>query len=112
MIEQHDEPLWIVNDLGELGVKIGERFFFLYKGENIEYGSGGKGSIALHDDGTPMKYRLVGKREFGETCQPLAFTVKGVIAPVPYTEELVSAPYGDRPKEADWQLLPAHPDAV
>jgi hypothetical protein len=111
MIEQH-EPLWIVNDLGELGVKIGERFFFLYKGENIEYGSDGKGPVALHDDGTPMKYRLVGKREFGETCQPVAFTIKGVCVPVPYKEELAPSPYDwERPTEADWQLLPAQPDS-
>jgi hypothetical protein len=111
MIEQQ-EPLWIVNDLGELGVKIGARYFFLYKGENIEYGSDGQGPVALHDDGTPMKYRLVGKREFGETCQPEAFTIKGVRVPVPYAEELAPSFYGcERPTEADWQLLPAHPDS-
>ena len=61
------EPDWIVNDLGELGVKVGERLFFLYKGGSIEY----IGDAALHEDGSPMLYRPVGKREFGETCQPL-----------------------------------------
>ena len=59
------KPIWIVNSMGELGVKLGDRCFFLYKGDNIEYESG------LHDDGTPIMFRIVGKREFGETCQPL-----------------------------------------
>lgn len=54
-------PEWIVNNLGELGVKIGTRFFFLYKGESLEYESGG-------DPGGPYAWRPVGKREFGETC--------------------------------------------
>ncbi len=48
---------WIVNDIGELGVKIGENFFFLYKGESIEY-----------DSMSDIKYAPVEKREFGETC--------------------------------------------
>lgn len=53
------EPIWIVNSLGELGVKVGDRCFFLYKAENIEYGPG-------------VKYRQVGKREFGEVCRSSA----------------------------------------
>ncbi len=57
---------WVVNDLSELGVKIGDRFFFLYKGESLVY------EEALHDDTKePMRWRPVGKREFGEVCEPL-----------------------------------------
>lgn len=51
-----DDIQWIVNDLGELGVKIGENFAFLYKGYSYR---GGK------------RWRPVGKREFGETCKPV-----------------------------------------
>jgi len=58
------KPKWIVNDNGELGVEMNGRCFFLYKGDNIEYKDG------KHDDGTPMLYRMVGKREFGEVCHP------------------------------------------
>lgn len=64
------KPKWIVNDIGELGVEIKGRCFFLYKGDNIEYN--GK-----HDDGSPMMYRLVGKREFGEVCHPQTFYKDG-----------------------------------
>jgi len=46
---------WVVNDLAELGVKIGNEFFFFYKGESYKGGS---------------KWRYVGKREFGECCHP------------------------------------------
>lgn len=65
---------WVVNDSGELGVRIinpvhpdGDRFFFLYKGYSIEYSNG------EHDDGSPMYWREVYKREFGECCHPLDF---------------------------------------
>lgn len=64
-------PQWIVNDLGELGVKLGENFFFFYKGDSIEYLSG------MHDDGTPILWRPVGKGEFGETCWPLQWVLAG-----------------------------------
>jgi len=47
---------WVVNDIAELGVKINEQFFFLYKG------------ISLENQGT--YYREVFKREFGEVCHP------------------------------------------
>lgn len=57
-------PNWVVNDNAELGVKINDKFFWLYKGESFEYKSN------KHDDGTPIKYRKVGKREFGECCYP------------------------------------------
>lgn len=64
---------WIVNDLGEMGVKIGDRFAFCYKGRTIEYGP-------MHEDGkTPMKWRHVGKREFGETVRPVAETLGEVV---------------------------------
>jgi hypothetical protein len=58
-------PEWIVNNLGELGVRVGGRFFFLYKGRSLEYRNDGDPDERL------MRYRPVGKREFGETCQPL-----------------------------------------
>lgn len=47
--------MWIVNDQGELGVKIGKRLFFIYKGEPLEYTA------------EPIRYRQIGKREFGES---------------------------------------------
>lgn len=100
------EPQWIVNDLGELGVMVEGRAFFLYKGDNIEYNG-------LHDDGTPMMYRMVGKREFGETCHPVIHlkVENGIIydrTPYPYREELVYTPglsFGN-PEDGAWKPLP------
>ena len=89
------EPIWIVNNLGELGVKIGNRFFFLYKGDNIEY------------DDPDMKYRIVGKREFGETCHPDRYYSKGYSATGNYTEPLIYL--GNLPdvkKACEWKPLP------
>ena len=107
-----DEPQWIVNDLGELGVKVGPRFFFLYKGDNIEYGTDEIGDsrdgVALHDDGTPMHYRIVGKREFGETCWPLQWVVRGH-SEGRYTEPLTFIPglsWG-KPEDGEWKPLPS-----
>lgn len=57
--------LWVVNDNGELGVKVGGDHYFLYKGGSIVYRD------AHHDDGREMFVRTVGKREFGESCYPL-----------------------------------------
>jgi hypothetical protein len=106
------EPTWVVNDMGELGVKVGSRFFFLYKGGNIEYGAcdNSKEGIALHDDGTPMQYRIVGKREFGEVCHPLRWILERR-SESRYTETLVFHPglsFG-KPEDGDWKPLPAAP---
>lgn len=57
-----DDVEWVTNDIAELGVKIGGRFFFLYKGYSLEYKS--------HDNGQPMRWRPVYKREFGEVVHP------------------------------------------
>lgn len=62
------EPQWVVNSLGELGVKVQGRYYFLYKGESLEYDYD---DDDIHDDGTPMRVRPVGKREFGEVCNPI-----------------------------------------
>ena len=56
---------WVVNSIAELGVKIGDQFFFLYKGESLVYR---KDCDA--DEGT-LLWRHVGKREFGECCHPI-----------------------------------------
>lgn len=63
---------WVVNDIAELGVKIGGQFFFLYKGSSLVYDD------PVHTDegpneGKPMMWRPVFKREFGECCHPLNY---------------------------------------
>lgn len=60
---QSKDVEWVVNSEGELGVKIGQQFFFLYKGHSLQYRK------AEHDDGSPMMWRPVEKREFGESCR-------------------------------------------
>lgn len=68
--EEHVE--WVVNDLAELGVKIGNRFFWLYKGRSLVYAD------AIHTDegpneGRPLMWRHVFKREFGECVHPINY---------------------------------------
>lgn len=57
-----EEVVWVVNDLGELGVRIGGTSYFLYKGDSIIYNS-------AHEDSSCMMQRPVMKREFGEVCR-------------------------------------------
>ena len=100
-------PEWVVNSMGELGVKINCRFYFLYKGENIEYEEG------LHDNGDPILWRLVGKREFGETCWPLKWVTDGKREDR-YTQnlEFISGLSFGKPEDFDWRPLPAPPIAA
>jgi len=108
---------WVVNDLGELGVCVNGQYFFLYKGASLQYGKDSdcrRHGVAVHDDGTPMMVRMVGKREFGETCQPLPhFRSRWpggegakYLEPLVYTSGLS---FG-KPEDGDWQPLPAPPD--
>ncbi len=53
-----DDVLWIVNDISELGVRVGSKNFFLYKGYSLCY------------DEENHAWRQVFKREFGECCHP------------------------------------------
>ncbi len=62
-----DDVEWVVNDLAELGVKIGDQFFWLYKGDSFVYEEG------KHDNGSPMHWRPVFKREFGECAHPIDY---------------------------------------
>lgn len=103
------EPIWIVNDLGELGVMVDGVPYFLYKGGNIIYGD------PKHEDGSPMLYRIVGKREFGETCWPRKWVEAGRREDR-YTEKLHYAPglSDGKTEDGDWLPLPLsdHPRAV
>ena len=60
---------WVINDNGELGVKIGDLFFWLYKGESIR-----QQYADMEDPAGLRRYRRVGKREFGEVCRPQGWT--------------------------------------
>lgn len=68
---------WVVNDLAELGVKIGDQFFWLYKGSSLVYGTDDKSraaGVALNEDTDPPTkhmWRPVFKREFGECAHPI-----------------------------------------
>lgn len=64
-VTHREKPKWVVNDIGELGVEIGGHFYFMYKGRPLEYDD-----PRHDDDGSPMLYRPVYKREFGEVCRP------------------------------------------
>jgi len=86
-----EEPKWIVNDLGELGVEIHGRCFFLYKGSNIEYITDRSRIADAHDDGSPILYRCVGKREYGETQWPASW-IKAGRREDRYTVETVYTP--------------------
>jgi rubredoxin len=58
---------WIVNQAGELGVRVNNQNFYLYKGESIQHNTIDEDHI--RDTGIDLrKWRYVGKREFGESC--------------------------------------------
>lgn len=91
---------WVVNDNAELGVKIGDQFFWLYKGHSLVYGTFPEeraAGVALHDDGSPMHWRPVHKREFGECAHPINYADPRMIG-------TVSLDDGE-----DWQRLPTTP---
>ena len=85
-------PLWVVNNLGELGVKIGERLFFLYKGRSIEYGP-----KDMEGDEPPMMWRTVGKREFGECCHPINYADLTKIGTVSLSDSNRWQPFPTKP---------------
>lgn len=68
---------WVVNDIAELGVKIGNQFFWLYKGHSLVYGHSEEeraAGVCLNEDTDPPTkhmWRPVFKREFGECCHPI-----------------------------------------
>ena len=100
---------WVVNDNAELGVKIGEQFFWLYKGRSLVYGkdiSDTAGGVVLHDDGkTPMRWRPVFKYEFGECCHPVNYEDLRLCGH-PHRIGTVSLDDSD-----EWQPLPTPPEA-
>lgn len=100
--EKLKKPRWIVNSIGELGVEVNGKQFFLYKGDNISYTG--------ECDDEPMMYRSVGKREFGETCHPFKWWDSHGNANFPqgkYTEEVITGIKSkELPEEYKWKLLP------
>jgi hypothetical protein len=62
LVLEDENVEWVVNCGGELGVKIGNQLFFIYKGRSLSYDKDSERD-------NPMLWRLVRKREFGETVQ-------------------------------------------
>jgi hypothetical protein len=63
---------WVVNSLGELGVKIGDDFQWMYKGRSLRY-EDPTHEAGEEREGKPMLWRRIGKREFGECCHPINY---------------------------------------
>lgn len=110
------EPEWVVNNLGELGVHVNDRYFFLYKGANLEYDMYVESGVVHNGDGTPMQVRPVGKVEFGEVVKPCTFfkvNAHGQIVdetPKPYTsvtQEFIEGLSEGKPEDYLWKPLPA-----
>lgn len=80
-----DDIEWVVNSRAELGVKIGNRFIWMYKGRSLEY--------SAFD--MPKKWRRIHKREFGECCCPSHYLLN--------PKEQIPVPYD---KGEDWLPLP------
>lgn len=90
-----DDVQWITNDNGELGVMIHGQSFFLYKGRSLVY------KDAQHDDGSPMHYRPVFKREFGECAHPINYNNPELVGHVSLDDS------------DDWKPLPpASPEQI
>lgn len=83
---------WVVNSLAELGVKIGNQFFWLYKGKSLVYKD--------EPGETPLMWRPVRKREFGEVCTPVNYSDLQRCR-TPHVIGTVSTLDGD-----EWNLLP------
>jgi hypothetical protein len=96
-----EEVEWIVNDIAELGVKIGDQFFFLYKGSSLVYGDDDESraaGVALNSDTDPATrhmWRPVFKREFGECAHPVNYENPKLIGTVSLDDS------------DDWKPLPA-----
>lgn len=86
LILNDNDVEWIVNDLCELGVKISDQFFFMYKGHSYKGGS---------------KWRKIFKREFGECCCPWDFLEKNGIKSLPEDYSKTFPEYED-----EWHDLP------
>lgn len=99
----NDEDVqWVVNSMGELGVKVMGQCFFLYKGRSIVYAAG-----ATDDRGEPIWVRPVGKREFGETQWPMKWITAGRRPPGRYEEPVTfhtGLSFG-KPEDGEWRLL-------
>jgi len=67
LIEDSDVE-WVVNQCGELGVRIGGQNFYLYKGNSLSYSKDPDTDDINVTGNDPRKWRKVEKREFGETC--------------------------------------------
>ena len=95
-----DQVEWIVNSKGELGVKVFNHCFFLYKGYSLEY----------KETAPEIKYRPVGKREFGETCWPQHWVKRGYRddnyelrgSHIQYIQGLSDG----KPEDYEWRPLP------
>jgi len=107
-LSKKHKPRWVVNSLGELGVEIQGKCYFVYKGRSIVYGESDVGYD--HDDGVPIMYRSIGKNEFGETVLPLPHIYARGYKHGKYLEQVISRPGLDSKSnnqdDYEWKPLP------
>ena len=53
-----EKPVWIINNSGEIGVKLGDRCFFLSKGKSKEYAD------RCYKNGSTVLYRVIKASEY------------------------------------------------